>query len=123
MSNELPEKPDSSEGPVAPVAKEPVGGDTLRQRFAASIPDFENGERIRHPFAASRLVVVFRRGMSALTIRQFFQRHGVVDFSQEKNPLTYVISPLAGENRFQLFKKISRNKQVRYIGPYREKGA
>lgn len=119
MSNDEPEPPDEKNGPSGAA----TGGDLLRQRFAASVPDFENGERIRHPFAVSRMVVVFRRGTGAETIRQCFLQLGIADFSQEKNPLTFVFVPPAGENRFQLFKKISRNRQVRYLGPYREKGA
>lgn len=93
----------------------------LKQRFAASVPDFENGDRVRHPFATRRLVVIFRRGTEAAAIGDVFQQIGIHSFKQERNGLTYVVEQPPGANRVQLFKKISRCKEVRYVGPHRNR--
>lgn len=93
--------------------------EALKKSFASSVPDLENESRMQHPFASKKLIVVFRKSTELSWVGEFFNELGVHDFKQVRNDRSFVIQNADDINAFQLLKKISQNKNVRYVGPYR----
>lgn len=92
--------------------------DVLKECFASSVPDLDNEQRIQHPFASRKLVVVFKEKMAPVAVKKFFLSFGVEAFDTTANDCSFVIKNPEGDKAFQLLKKISQHEAVNYVGPY-----